>query len=590
VKILTSFAIACLISTCAGLEMRESSVKTLASIETGSGSSGELTLFNPFDGTNMAGKYLSGRFAQQHHDWRHASTFLRSVIEIDPEDGELIKRAMVLSMGSGDSTGALEAARKVVELEPNSALGLLFLATEAIRHKNYEGADAAIGKVPDSSLSDFIMPLMQSWIDAALGELSIERLDTNSIHIYHAILIAAYLDRNKDIERLLAKSLSTKEITPESLEDIADIYAYIGNKKMALDLYAKTHEAWPENKKISENIEKLESGVPVNAFKKVKSPQEGIARAMLDTARTLYQEYSDDSARVFAHMALYLNPQMTDAKLLLAHISARHERYAQAIEYYKSIEQDNEYYLEARRHAADLLEESNRVEEALLELQNLIDEHNDLEALIQMGDVHRHNEDFKKAIEYYNKAFKGLGKNPPPEYWHLHYMRGMCYERLDEWAKAESDLKAALEFQPDHPLVLNYLGYAWADQGTNLDESLKMIRRAVALRPSDGYITDSLGWVLYRRGEYEAAVPHLEKAVELLPYDPVINDHLGDAYWRVGRRLEARFQWERAKNHAENDEKLISQVNKKLSEGMAPLPVVIEASSQQGKDSKILNP
>ena len=82
----------------------------------------------------------------------------------------------------------------------------------------------------------------------------------------------------------------------------------------------------------------------------------------------------------------------------------------------------------------------------------------------------------------------------------------------------------------------------------NLDEGMEMIRKAVELRPSDGYIVDSLGWAHYRLGEYEEAVRELERAVSLKPDDPVLNDHLGDAYWRAGRRLEATFQWSHARD------------------------------------------
>ena len=73
-----------------------------------------------------------------------------------------------------------------------------------------------------------------------------------------------------------------------------------------------------------------------------------------------------------------------------------------------------------------------------------------------------------------------------------------------------------------------------------------MIERAVEQRRDDGYIIDSMGWVLYRLGDYSDAVQHLERAVELRPLDPIISDHLGDAYWRVGRKHETRFQWRRA--------------------------------------------
>ena len=124
-----------------------------------------------------------------------------------------------------------------------------------------------------------------------------------------------------------------------------------------------------------------------------------------------------------------------------------------------------------------------------------------------------------------------------------------------------------MELRPDQPLVLNYLGYSWIEQGLHLERARKMIEKAVSLRPRDGYIVDSLGWVLYRLGDFEGAVKQLERAVELRPQDPVINDHLGDSYWRVGRKLEARFQWRRALTF-EPEEKLVPTIERKLGEGL----------------------
>ena len=132
--------------------------------------------------------------------------------------------------------------------------------------------------------------------------------------------------------------------------------------------------------------------------------------------------------------------------------------------------------------------------------------------------------------------------------WLIFYFRGICFERSKQWASAEADFKRALELSPEQAHVLNYLGYSWIDQGVNLDEGMKMIRRAVDQRPDDGYIVDSLGWAYYRIHNYEEAVKHLERAVELKPEDPTINDHLGDAYWKVGRTLEATFQWAHARD------------------------------------------
>src|SRR5438477_12673099 len=163
-----------------------------------------------------------------------------------------------------------------------------------------------------------------------------------------------------------------------------------------------------------------------------------------------------------------------------------------------------------------------------------------------------------------------------PERWSLYYSRGIALERSGQWPRAEADLLHALELKADQPLVLNYLGYSWIDRGENLERGLKMIEKAVELRPEDGYIIDSLGWAHYRMGDYEGAVQYLEKAIELVPEDPTINDHLGDAYWRTERLIEARFQGRRALQLGPQESD-VKPIEAKLEHGLN-----LSAPSQRG--------
>jgi Flp pilus assembly protein TadD len=143
----------------------------------------------------------------------------------------------------------------------------------------------------------------------------------------------------------------------------------------------------------------------------------------------------------------------------------------------------------------------------------------------------------------------------------------MCLERGKRWPEAEKALQTALTLMPDQPSVLNYLGYSWIDRGINLEEGKALIEKAVAQRPADGYIIDSLGWAYYLTGDYERAVTELEKAIEYTPADPTINEHLGDAYWRVGRRSEAYFQWQRALT-LDPEPDMIAPLKEKLEKGL----------------------
>ena len=210
-----------------------------------------------------------------------------------------------------------------------------------------------------------------------------------------------------------------------------------------------------------------------------------------------------------------------------------------AIKTYERVSSTSPLSHNARIQRALNLDQIERTDEAVADLERLVEANaSDREAVMALGNIQRARKKFSECANVYSKAVDGIVREQKTD-WLVYYFRGICYERSKQWPKAEVDMKKALELSPDQPLVLNYLGYSWVDQGVHLQEGMRMIRRAVEQRADDGYIVDSLGWAYYRMGDFENAVKYLEQAVELKPEDPTINDHLGDAYWRVGRRLEA---------------------------------------------------
>ncbi len=195
-----------------------------------------------------------------------------------------------------------------------------------------------------------------------------------------------------------------------------------------------------------------------------------------------------------------------------------------------------------------------------------------IQVLSSLGNILRGTKEFEEASKHYSEAISLIGPNPRREQWSHYYSRAVCYERLKRWPEAEADFKKALDLDGEQPLVLNYLGYSWVDKNLNLEPALDMIRKAVKLKPEDGYFVDSLGWAYYRLARYPEAVTELERAVELKPDDPVINDHLGDAYWQAGRRLEARFQWAQSltlKPEAEEIPKIEAKIRSGLAGGQS---------------------
>jgi len=299
----------------------------------------------------------------------------------------------------------------------------------------------------------------------------------------------------------------------------------------------------------------------------VDSVQNGGAEALYQVGSSIGRRGGEDLALIYLQLALYLEPNHSMALLSLADLYESLKKPELAIAVYDRITASSPLHRNAEIQIASDLDSLDRTDEAKKRLEQLIAEHpKDNEAIIALANILRGRKDFDACADVYGKAISNIATLEKSN-WVLLYFRGICYERSHQWPAAEADLKKALELFPDQPLALNYLGYSWIDQGTNLDEAMNMIRRAVEQRPDDGYIVDSLGWANFRIHNYDEAVKDLERAVELKPEDPTINDHLGDAYWRVGRVLEARFQWSHAKDLKPEPEDL-PKIEEKLRAGL----------------------
>ncbi len=243
------------------------------------------------------------------------------------------------------------------------------------------------------------------------------------------------------------------------------------------------------------------------------------------------------------------------------------KKYDAEIAAFDQIPEDSPLWINVQIQKAFALNSLEKVDEAKALLETLIArDPKDMRPLDALGNILRSHERYEEARAYYSRAVDLVDK-PGKENWALYYSRGVCNERLKDWPAAEADFKQALELAPDELLILNYLGYSWVDQGLNLKQAMDYIRKAVKLKPDDGYYVDSLGWAYYRLGNMTEAVEQLERAVELRPDDPIINDHLGDAYWRVGRTLEAKYQWEQAMS-LEPEPEQEETLKKKIASGL----------------------
>ena len=223
-----------------------------------------------------------------------------------------------------------------------------------------------------------------------------------------------------------------------------------------------------------------------------------------------------------------------------------------------------------------MLNQMDRADAAIAALSPLLKQYpnnrpnNHRQVLVTLGDIYRSNARFGEAEKAYDGAIAMIDEEDN-RFWHIYFSRGMVREQLGNWPRAERDLQKARILSGDEPHVLNYLGYSWVDRGIYLQDGLEIIKQAVKKRPDNGSFIDSLGWAYYRLGQYEQALIYLERATRLEPVDPIITDHLGDVLWRLGRKVEARYQWRKALGF-NPEEKNYRAIEQKLIKGLIAPP------------------
>jgi tetratricopeptide (TPR) repeat protein len=522
-----------------------------------------------------SGSYLAARHASVERDAASAATFYRSALRTDPKNNELLDRAFISSLAEGDIDEAVKLADRIIAVDKTNRVARLVIGVRDLKQKKYASAQTNINQSIRGPITDLVATLLSSWAAYGAGDAkgAVANIDKLAgpewypiFKDMHAGMILELAGKEKDAGVRLERAYKLED----SMLRVSDDYArWLSRNKDAASA-AAVYEAF--DKKLPRHPLVLDAMREVNAGKKlppiVDSPQAGAAEALYGIGATLTRRGGEDLALVYLQLALYLVPNQPMALLSLADLYESVKRPQMAIKSYERVPASSPLKRNAQIQLAIDLDAADRTEEAIKILKGVTaDDPKDIEAVMALGNIERGRKKFADCVATYSQGIDILPKATDKNTWVYYYYRGICEERAKQWNKAEADMRKALDLQPEQPHVLNYLGYSWIDQGINLDEGMRMIKRAVDQRPDDGYIVDSLGWAYYRIGNYEDAVKNLERAIDLKPEDPTINDHLGDAYWRVGRTLEAKFQWAHARDLKPEPEDL-PKIEAKIANGL----------------------
>jgi len=551
---------------------------------------------NPFAlSRSLSGNYLAALSATSQRDAAAASVYFKEVLRRDPRNLELLERTFLAALTSGDMQDAFSYADQLLKRDKANGLAHLALGIKAMKANQFGQARNELSKSGNNRQRDLTAVLLNAWTLVGSNEpkRALETLDRlkderfAGFRDYHSALIADVAKIAPEAERRMKSAYESEKNTLRVVDAYGRFLSRRGKNAEARSVYEAFDPNLSRHPLVTAALEELTAGKTLAA--PIKTAVQGAAEVLYGLGSTGSGQGDELAAMIYLQMSLFLDPENPLAIISLAGLYENIKQGEAAIALYRSMPETSPLRANADVQIGLVLDSLGQSEEAIKHLTAISTARpQDIDALNALGNIQRARKEFAEAVTTYSKIIASSPNNDRA-LWPVYYFRAISYERQKIWPKAEADFLKALELYPNQPLVLNYLGYSWADQGVNLDDAFRMLQKAVELRPTDGYIVDSLGWAHYRFGRYEEATKDIEKAVQLKPADPTINDHLGDIYWKTDRKLEAQFQWNHARDLGPEPEdlpKILEKIERGLSEDKketaAPASMPAETPAKNG--------
>ena len=499
------------------------------------------------------GGYLAGRHALSTKDFDAASTYLSRAIEDDLENPELLNGLISVQVSLGDIGAAKISSDNLDLLGVQTQLSNMVKIAIQLRNRDFDNAKQQIEN--EQGINPLLDKIVTGWAFADEGnfenaETIFDEIGKGSSlaqfsQMQKASMLAAYGRYESALNTIENLEKNSNRISIDARALKVQLLLKLDNKEEATEYFSKIFGDGVNSDAANLRMQ-VEDHPNAYSIEESLSLEAGIAYAFYAIADILKDDADPNTALLYVRLAQHLNENSQKAILLAADLLEQMGQYDLAVVEYAKISPSSSYFLSSELGRVGALRDGGKTEAALEVLYYLSREFSGIGIVHNsLGDFLRREERYSEAKIAYDRAVDIYRENNNVS-WVVLYARGITHERLQEWDKAESDFRNALTINPDQANVLNYLGYSLIDRGEKLDEAMTMIEKAVSLQPESGYIVDSLAWGLFKLGQYETAIPHMEKAAELMPVDPIVTDHLGDLYWAVGRQLEAKFQWRRA--------------------------------------------
>ena len=529
------------------------------------------------------GKYFSGIISLINDDYKKSYHFLKNLKDTEDIHSNYSRAYIISLVNNSKMNEAFKFSTHLKKKNLNFFQSDLIFITKLINNLQYEKAFIQLSSISRKSnktaLQELLVKTMLSWIKVEKDKLSFneanslfDQLDPrfNNIKKIQKVFLTCYFDTPN------SGSQFEKLINNKSTDFSRYSFFYIDNliKKGFLD---------KAKKELNKSLKKSPRNLLLNKIKNelnynyknyssgfnCKNINNLISELFYITANALSTQSIFSISNYYLNLAKYLNPPFSHYEILLAENYQSADNYKNAKKILKKIRNLGEVYdWHASKQLAFIYLEEKKDKEAKKILEKTFKSlrNPDLYQTYDYANFLKNNEMFEESIKYYSEVLSliDVDNNLYPK---VKDGRGIAYERTDKWEKAEKDFLSSLEADPNQAYVINYLAYSWIEKGVNIEKSLRMLEKANELRSNDGYITDSLGWALYKLKRYSKAKKYLQLAVQLMPSDPIVNDHFGDCLWMTGNKLQARYYWNYVSKLENVTEDQKDKIKKKIFEG-----------------------
>jgi Flp pilus assembly protein TadD len=512
-------------------------------------------------------RYVAARLAEFDDRGAEALKSYLQLFNAEPQSSAIADRLYQSAMLQGDMASAVRAVRVLELRNETDATAPLLLFADYFKKRDWRNAEIAIAELEVKSNFGFVGPILRSWLNVAQGKPhGFQTVDAriNPILHYYSSDQVAYLE-------LASGNLAAAKPMLSAFRNVENDFAR-DLMLNAAPYYAANNEIEFAKSLIAGRLDDTSSSYSANGSDKPKSrfnPLGGTATIYTRLSAALMEQNVPEQALIMARIANWLDPKSESAKLALAKSLLSSGQGKAAYSLIDSIKPTSPYSSQATQEKIRSLLKNGNKQLALELAQSQRKNNPELNsALLLVAQMHEENSDFSRATDAYNElVVASVRANDNPRKQALYrFFLATAFDKKGNWNQARIQLQEARALDPNNPYILNYLGFTLLERREEISGALEMVKRAYQLSPDSPAIADSLGWGYFLIGNTEQAVNMLEKAVKQSGHDTVMNEHLGDAYWKAGRRVDARYAWKTAAYQAEKD--ALSRLQRKMEQGL----------------------